>query len=117
MRDHANCPPREIVCLLLSVPAGGRACGWLSTVHGVDVLKPPIFLAVAMELCIQNNRYLAIMYTSGHSSSSQLAYIRNEVSENTIATHEVYQNNTHSPCVQHLNVFFINASQRTFIGS
>lgn len=119
MTDHANCPSRERLCLLLSVPTGGKACGWLSTAHRVCWCAKtlPNFLTVGMEMCIQNNRYLATVHASGQSNSSQLAYVRNYVSENTVTTCKVYQNNTHSPCVQHFNVLFINASQSTFIGS
>lgn len=119
MRDHANCSFREILHLLLSVPAGGRACGWLSTVHRVCwcIKSVPNFLTVDTELCIWNDGYLAIVHATGQSNSSRLACIRNELSENTVATWKVYQNNTHSPCVQHFNVLFINASQSTIIGS
>lgn len=118
MTDHANCPSRKILRLLLSVPTGGRACGWLRRGHGVCwwIKNLPNFLSVGMELCIRNNSHLEIVHASSQSSSSWLAYVQDEVSENTVTTCNIHQNKRHSPGVQHINMLFINTSQSSFRG-
>ena len=93
-------PGKYCACCCLYQQEENHVDGSVQSIVFVDVLKLSDFSTVGLESCVQNNRYLATVHMSGQLNSSQLAYVRNDVSENTVATCKVYQNNPHSPRVR-----------------